>query len=146
MTLEEIGIAAGAVVAIAGAAGLTWKIVRSSYRSARRLGHLLDEVLGMEARGARPAVPGWAARLDEIQADVGKIKAQVFPNGGTSLRDAVDDVNVKLEDHLVEAVEARRMFADHIAGSSGVHVEVPPGSTAVVTPLGPQKLESTKQT
>jgi hypothetical protein len=133
MTLEQVGVAAAAIVAAAGVLGVALKTARVAWRGFRKLGHLVDELLGAEARGTRPAIPGWAARLDQIQEDLSKVKAQVFPNGGSSLRDVVDELRVELVDHLAEATEARRLFSDHLS-TGGVHVAVPPGGSLTVTP------------
>lgn len=124
MTLEDLGIAASAVLAAAGIAALAVKWTRSGWRAARRLGHLVDEVLGVEAHGSRPAVPGWAERLDRIQDDIVKIKMQVFPNGGSSLRDAVDDVRKRLDDHLGEAEQTHKLFVEHLGQHPTTVVQV----------------------
>jgi hypothetical protein len=133
MTLESVGVLLAAILAAAGILGLALKTARKAWKGLRNLGHLVDELLGIEARGSRPAVPGWAARLDQIQEDLGKVKAQVFPNGGSSLRDAVDGLSDRLDSHLAEAAEAQRLFADHVT-AGGVHVAVPPGGSLTVTP------------
>lgn len=124
MTLAEIGVAAGATLAAAGVVTLVFRAGRGAWRAARKLGHLFDELLGIEARGSRPAVPGWAERLDQIQVDVSRIKTQVFPNGGTSLRDAVDHLADRVDGHLVEAAEAHRLFVDHLAQHPATVVQV----------------------
>lgn len=131
MNVEEIGIITTAVVGAIGVLVFAWKIARVAWRGFRNLGHLIDELLGVEARGSRPAVPGWAARLDQIQGDVSKIRDQVFPNGGTSLRDAVDDVRHRFDEHVVEAASTHRLFVDHLRG---VHVEIPADSQLTVGP------------
>lgn len=78
MRLLEI---AGAVVAGAGALALLWRAERRARRLANRL------------LGSGPEQPGALDRLDDVWA-------QVHPNSGSSLRDAVDRVERDLAEHI----------------------------------------------
>jgi prophage DNA circulation protein len=89
--LIELGKAAAAVAAIAGLAILIGKAVRGMLRSVRRLGRMVDEVLGDGDER-----PGWGKRLASMEKDVAALKrtsatvaAEVRPNGGSSMRDEI---------------------------------------------------------
>lgn len=86
---------ATAIVAAAGALTVLGKTALWLWRRARQAGHLLDDLLGEPAHGDQPARPSAMARL-------GAIEAELRPNHGGSLRDAVDRVGQGLADHLAE--------------------------------------------
>lgn len=89
---------AGIVIGVL-AAGLTligaWcaALVKAG-RAARRVSRFLDEFLGHGDE------PGLVERVDGLAETVERIKAQVLPNGGSSLRDAVDQVRSELREHI----------------------------------------------
>jgi hypothetical protein len=88
-------IAAWLVGLAAGLGALGW-LVTKTWRGLRSLGHLADDLRGEPARPGVPARPGimdrlafMEHRLAVVESDVGKVKAEVTPNGGGSLKDAV---------------------------------------------------------
>jgi hypothetical protein len=89
--LIELGKVAAALAALAGLAILIGKAVRGMLRSVRRLGRMVDEVLGDGDER-----PGWGRRLASMEQDVAALKrssatvaAEVKPNGGSSLKDQI---------------------------------------------------------
>ena len=92
-------------VATMAAGGLLW-LGRLAGRQAKKARHVtarfrqvLGDFLGYPARPGFPAVPGVMEQLQALAETLGahgeelaKVRAQVLPNGGSSLRDAVDDV------------------------------------------------------
>lgn len=77
---------------LAGGVAVLWQLARFL----KRLGDLGDDWNGEPAREGVPARPGVMARL-------GTIEAELHPNHGGSLRDAVDGLTVsmaRLEDHF----------------------------------------------
>ena len=98
------------VVAVCGIA--TWA-ARWAWRILKRTTHFLDDFFGEPERDGLAARPGVMARLQDLTDELGgistqvrlntkelsRISAQVFPNGGTSLRDAVDNLTADLKAH-----------------------------------------------
>lgn len=63
----------------------------------RKLFSFLDEVTGEPAAYGRPAKPGLVEKVDQIQTEqtahteqIKRVLHELFPNSGSSLRDAVD--------------------------------------------------------
>lgn len=108
----RMGAVAAALTAIIGLLVIAWKGGRRGLVFARRVVHLVDDVLGEPAHGSQPARPGWGDRLGAIEADLSAIKAEMHPNHGSSLRDVVDRV-----ERRVERVEHR--LDEHLAGHIG---------------------------
>ena len=103
-------------IAVFGIAG--WA-ARWAWRILKRTTHFLDDYFGEPPRDGLPAKPGVMARLQDLTDDVTKIRAQVFPNGGTSLRDAVDQVAADLTAHREATSPAIRQLSDDVANMRG---------------------------
>lgn len=69
--LGSLALVAGAVVTAGGAATVLWRSIRWLYRAARKAEQIMDF-----------------------------IEAQLTTNGGHSLRDAVDRIEHKIDDHI----------------------------------------------
>ncbi|MFD8531536.1 hypothetical protein ACFV0L_29360 [Streptosporangium canum] len=77
---------------LAGGVAVLWQLARFL----KRLGDVSDDWSGEPARDGVPGRPGVMARLSTIEAEL-------HPNHGSSLRDAVDRLAVamaRLEDHF----------------------------------------------
>lgn len=90
-SLIELGKSAAALAALAGLIVLAGKGVRGMIRMMRRMGRVVDEVLGDGDKQ-----PGWGKRLAAIEQDVTGLKSKVAavlgevrPNGGGSMRDEI---------------------------------------------------------
>lgn len=106
--LIEIGKSAAAVAAIAGLAVLLAKAVRGMLRTMRKIGRLVDEVLGdgdkrpgwgqrltgIEALGKTSAgrLTGIESRVTGLEKKVGTVIDEVKPNGGASMRDQINRI------------------------------------------------------
>ena len=73
-------------------------IVRPVSRTVRKLERLVDDWQGTEARPGVPARPGVMERLTAQDEAISAVRQQVLPNGGSSLRDAVDQTRARVED------------------------------------------------
>jgi hypothetical protein len=85
------GAVAGAIAAITGVAILAWKGFIAAVESA--IGSRIDRVVQQQFEqdaDFNQALGEVALRLERIEECVGEVKAQVFPNSGSSLRDRVD--------------------------------------------------------
>lgn len=62
-------------------------LVKRAWKGIRRFFHIVDEALGIEGD---PERPGLLAEIKTTKAVALAVHAQVFPNGGSSLRDVVN--------------------------------------------------------
>lgn len=93
MDVVDLGRYAGALVAIAGAAAVLWKLW------SKAVGAVVDGAIERVRQAQLEADEDFAAavaelhrRLDSIGRSVEDVRAQVFPNHGSSLRDRVDEL------------------------------------------------------
>lgn len=88
---------ASIIGAAAGVTGVAVAVAAAVGRPLRRLSRQNDEFrldwYGEQARPGRAAVPGVPERLTRIEAEL-------KPNGGGSLRDAVNRLEHRLDEHL----------------------------------------------
>lgn len=98
--METLLYAAGAIVALGAAATVLWKLGRGVVRLLRQVRTFLEDWNGEPERPGVPARPGVLERLERLDA-------QVHPNSGSSLRDAVDETRQLLRDHISDP-EAHR--------------------------------------
>jgi hypothetical protein len=89
-TLIEIGKVAAAVAAVATLLGLIARWLAGALRLTRKVGKVVDEVLGDDDK------PGWGARITSLEdgqarvtALVERIDHEVKPNSGKSLHDKI---------------------------------------------------------
>jgi demethoxyubiquinone hydroxylase (CLK1/Coq7/Cat5 family) len=88
-----VAIVAGAIVAVAGAAAILWRAFTAAVEQAvgaklDSLARRIDEQDEDLAEHNRAVL----ANLRQIEACVEAVHKQVFPNGGSSLRDRVDEL------------------------------------------------------
>lgn len=81
-----ISVLAGAILAISK--GMKW--VRATLRKAEAF---FDDWSGEAARPGHDRVPGVLERIAVMEQRLKRVEAEVKPNGGGSLRDAVDRID-----------------------------------------------------
>nr|WP_223183180.1 MULTISPECIES: hypothetical protein [unclassified Streptomyces] len=93
---------AGIIAAVGGAGAVLYRWWRSARRALRRVGQVLTDWAGEEARPGVPARPGVMERLCGIDDRLSTldrrttiIEHELHPNSGSSLRDAVDRVDAR---------------------------------------------------
>jgi hypothetical protein len=88
------GAFAGAALAVAGMLALAWKAFIAGVESAigSRIDRLAQQQFEQDADFA-DTVQTVMARLATIEACLQDVRAQVYPNSGSSLRDRVDEVH-----------------------------------------------------
>lgn len=85
---------AGAAVAVA--LGLLWRLTRGVRRITGRVDEFVDDWNGREGRPGVAGRAGVMERLSGIEDRLARVEHELHPNSGTSLRDAVDRVDVAL--------------------------------------------------
>jgi hypothetical protein len=107
-----VGWSVGVVVVLALFRRM-WRAVRPMWVGVREF---LDDWRGEEGRPGVPERPGVMARLHTIETDGAAAKAkldeqaekidaidhELHPNSGSSLRDRVDRIGTKLDEHLAQ--------------------------------------------
>lgn len=82
----------------------------------RKLGHLVDDLVGEPERPGVPARPGLMERMEAVEKKAEIIRHEMFPNSGASLRDAVDkqgraiariDVKLDNDNRRIAALDQR---------------------------------------
>ncbi|MFE3122265.1 hypothetical protein ACFXHD_02465 [Streptomyces hydrogenans] len=86
----------GAVSLVAGLLAVVWRAVRAALRLGRKLDHFMDDWAGEAARPGVPPRPGVVQRLTSLEERQSRVEHELYPNGGGSLRDAVDLANQRL--------------------------------------------------
>jgi hypothetical protein len=91
----QAGAFAGAVAAIVGVTVLAWKGFIAAVQSAigSRIDHVVQQQYEQDT-DFNQALGEVALRLERIEACLGEVRGQVFPNGGGSLRDRVEELYV----------------------------------------------------
>lgn len=101
----------GASTVVGAIVGL-WRVGRAAWQAARKLGHFLDDWFGEDSRPGVPGRPGFPERLgrvedqvtslsrevSEVRQTVSNISRELHPNGGSSMRDAIDRMHIRLAD------------------------------------------------
>jgi hypothetical protein len=89
--LIQAGAVAGAVLALAAVAALGWKAFIAAVESA--IGSRIDRIVQQQHEqdaDFNEMLAALTARLAGIESCMRDVKAQVYPNSGSSLRDRVD--------------------------------------------------------
>lgn len=97
MTLDPVLAIAGGVVVVGGAGALIAGFMRWLARTGKNVADIKDDLLGEPARDGVPERPGVMkrlagvdVRLDGIESAQAAMAAELQPNGGGSMRDAVN--------------------------------------------------------
>ncbi len=104
-----LAIAGGLVLLGGGAA-----VVQRLFRVWRRVSQFIDRVVGIPEQFGLPAQPGILERLDNHERLMQEMHHELHPNGGSSMRDAIDRTEHKLDDH-------QRKLDEHIDLANEVH-------------------------
>jgi hypothetical protein len=91
-------LAAGAI--LAALAGIGRWLVLPTFRLARLTWRFLEDWNGQPARHGEPPVPGVVDRIVAIEY-------QLHPNGGGSMKDAVDRIEVKVDEQAATAADVK---------------------------------------
>lgn len=98
---ETAGVIAGVAGGILALLGGLCAAAVKGVRAVRRVSRFLDQWLGHGVGVNR--VPGVIERVECLDERTRRVEAQVFPNGGGSLRDAIDAAREQLTEHLQSA-------------------------------------------
>jgi len=95
---QNAGVIFATLVGFLALIGTTCAALVKAGRFIARTGRLLDQLLG---HGEGPdRVPGLIERVNGMGDELTRVKAQVLPNGGGSLRDAVDELRKRFDDYV----------------------------------------------
>lgn len=101
--LDTVLVWGGAVSLLVGVVTIMWRMVRGVVRFGRRVEDVIDDWQGEPPRPGVPARPGVMERMGSLETRMGgveddlqRIRHELYPNSGGSLRDAVDLANQRL--------------------------------------------------
>lgn len=101
--VDTVLVWGGALSLTAGVLTLAWRGIRGGVRLGRRVDEFIDDWQGEPPRPGVPARPGvmermggLETRMGGVEDDLQRIKHELYPNSGGSLRDAVDLANQRL--------------------------------------------------
>lgn len=95
---QNAGVIFAALVGFLALVGSLCAALIKAGRFLSRTARLLDQFLG---HGEGPErVPGLVERVDQMGDELARVKSQVLPNGGGSLRDAVDELRKRFDDYV----------------------------------------------
>lgn len=107
---ETAGAIVGSITAFLAFVGALCAAAVKGVRAARRMTRFLDQWFGHGEGVER--VPGVLERVSQLDARGRRVEGQVFPNGGSSLRDTVEVIHGQLAEHLVaSAINLERFDA-----------------------------------
>jgi len=107
LALDANEIIAGAAVAAILAPGCVWGGKRA-WSFSRKIGAFLTDWDGTPGRPGVPGTPGVMQRLSQQDDQLTAIQAEVIPNGGGSIKDAVHRIDICIIslDERVSRIEA----------------------------------------
>jgi hypothetical protein len=98
---------AGVLAALAAGGGVAWRAVRPFRHAAQQFEEFIDDWRGTPARPGVPERPGMMVRvagieqqtqvIPELERRIARVEHELRPNGGASLRDAVDRVDARTQ-------------------------------------------------
>lgn len=94
--LDAVLVWGSVVTAVVGVLAALWRAARRARRVAHRVEEFIDDWQGVPPRAGVEGRPGVMQRLADIEHRVEAIAAEVRPNGGSSLRDAVSRVEASV--------------------------------------------------
>lgn len=94
--MDLVMLYGGAISLALGIGTGLWRLGRAAMHLFRRTHQFFDDWYGEEERPGVPARPGIMVRMAGMEERLGQVWHEVFPNGGSSLRDAVDQANDRL--------------------------------------------------
>ncbi|MFC7791440.1 hypothetical protein [Streptomyces cinereoruber] len=87
----------GAITMLTALSGAAWRLIRSGVRTGKRMNEFMDDWYGEQSRPGVAERPGMMERVSEIEGRLKRVEHELYPNSGSSLRDAVDQANRRLE-------------------------------------------------
>jgi hypothetical protein len=95
--MDPAWLTAATALAVAVLGSMAW-LGRKFWRGFRRTQDFLDDWAGHEERAGVPARPGVLERLQSVETMLTEVRGQIFPNGGTSMRDDLNAVRADVAD------------------------------------------------
>ncbi|MEU7323443.1 hypothetical protein ABZ682_23255 [Streptomyces griseoviridis] len=94
--VDTVLVWGGAISLLIGVGTAAWRVGRGALHLSRRTTQFFDDWYGEGARPGVAARPGVLERMSQMEERLAQVYHEVYPNGGDSLRDAVNQANDRL--------------------------------------------------
>ena len=96
--MESAALIAGQITLIGGGVALVSGLLLTLWKFSITWAEFIKDWKGDHPTDGRAPTPGVIARLEQLEAGLRKVKSEVSPNGGKSLKDVVNRIENRLEE------------------------------------------------
>jgi hypothetical protein len=96
--LETAAIVAGQITLIGGGLTILTGILYSFWKFTIAWNDFMRDWKGDSHEDGRAPIPGVIARLEKLENGLYKVRSEVSPNGGSSIKDVVNRIETRLEE------------------------------------------------
>jgi hypothetical protein len=96
--LESAALIAGQITLIGGGIALVGGLLITLWKFSITWTEFIKDWKGDHPTDGRAPTPGVIARLEQLETGLRKVKSEVSPNGGKSIKDVVNRIETRLEE------------------------------------------------
>jgi hypothetical protein len=96
--MEPAALLAGQITLIGGGIAFAFGVLFSLWKFSIGWNDFMRDWKGDNHDDGRAQIPGVIARLEHLETGLRKVKSEVSPNGGKSIKDVVNRIETRLEE------------------------------------------------
>lgn len=96
--MESAALIAGQITLIGGGIALVSGVLLTLWKFSITWTEFIKDWKGDHPTDGRTPTPGVIARLEQLESGLRKVKSEVSPNGGKSIKDVVNRIETRLEE------------------------------------------------